>query len=118
MRTEDYDGIFESAEAYNENLTSTGIRWQMTEEERSAYEKELDVTGDGIMGYLEIPAINVMLPIYHGTNENVLQVRPVYIAPFIVAPVLLLLILSMFVSTGKRTRKKHRSENSAEEKAE
>ena len=34
----------------------------------------LDVTGTGVMGYIEIPSIDVELPIHHGTEENVLQV--------------------------------------------
>lgn len=37
------------------------------------YEKMLDPDGSGRMGYLEIPSIEVYLPIYHGTSEGVLQ---------------------------------------------
>ncbi|WP_419670266.1 class C sortase [Bifidobacterium animalis] len=37
-------------------------------------ERTLDITGTGIMGYLSIPKINVQLPIYHGTDEAVLQI--------------------------------------------
>lgn len=74
MKTEDYDSIFESAEAYNAEIAENGIRWNMTEKQREAYEKELDITGNGIMGYIEIPNIHVLLPIYHGTNESVLQI--------------------------------------------
>ena len=37
------------------------------------YEKMLDTDGSGRMGYLEIPSIEVYLPIYHGTSEGVLQ---------------------------------------------
>lgn len=36
------------------------------------YRSYLDLTGTGIMGTLEIPKINVNLPIYHGTDETVL----------------------------------------------
>ena len=37
------------------------------------YQEILNYTGDGIMGYVEIPDIDVNLPIYHGTSEEVLQ---------------------------------------------
>lgn len=46
----------------------------LTQEQKENYSKLLDVTGTGIMGYIEIPSINVTLPIYHGTSEGVLQV--------------------------------------------
>lgn len=74
MDTRENDAILESAEKYNEMVRKRGIRWTMTEEERAEYEKELDITGTGIMGYLEIPSLNVLLAIYHGTNESVLQI--------------------------------------------
>jgi sortase A len=74
MNTEEFDALFESAEAYNEEITRRGIIWTMTDEERERYLQELDVTGTGNMGYIEIPKIQVMLPIYHGTNESVLQI--------------------------------------------
>ena len=38
------------------------------------YEKLLDVAGNGVMAYIEIPKINVHLPVYHGTEEVILQV--------------------------------------------
>lgn len=44
------------------------------DEEKQYYEQLLNVSGNGIMGYIEIPSIDVMLPIYHGTSEEVLQV--------------------------------------------
>ncbi len=37
------------------------------------YEEVLNISGDGVMGYVEIPKINVYLPIYHGTGEDVLE---------------------------------------------
>ena len=37
------------------------------------YDHQLNVTGDGIMGYVEIPKINVNLPIYHGTGSDSLE---------------------------------------------
>ena len=37
------------------------------------YENQLDITGNGIMGYVEIPKIQLNLPIYHGTDAEVLD---------------------------------------------
>ena len=37
------------------------------------YDSQLDIAGNGIMGYVEIPKIQVNLPIYHGTDAEVLD---------------------------------------------
>ena len=74
MDTSEYERILAEAEAYNNNLAKSGINWKMSEEELAAYEKELDVTGIGIMGYITIPKIHVELPIYHGIDDAVLQI--------------------------------------------
>ena len=37
------------------------------------YDSQLNLTGDGIMGYVEIPIIDVNLPIYHGTDAETLD---------------------------------------------
>lgn len=42
-------------------------------EETEAYEQLLNLSGDGVMGFVEIPAISVYLPILHGTSDSVLQ---------------------------------------------
>lgn len=55
-------------------LSHDESRFNLTDEERAKYEKTLDVTGTGIMGYVEIPKISVSLPIYHGTDATVLQI--------------------------------------------
>ena len=49
-------------------------RYQMTDEERKEYESLLNVGGNGIMGYISIPDIDVELPIYHGTDNAVLTI--------------------------------------------
>ena len=46
----------------------------MSDEERARYETLLNIDGNGIMGYVEIPSINCRLPVYHGTEEKTLQV--------------------------------------------
>ena len=69
-----YDAIIASAEAYNEQLAQTGVILKMEEDQLAAYNAELDITGTGIMGYIDIPKIKITLPIYHGVSESVLQV--------------------------------------------
>ncbi len=69
-----YDDMWQAAQDYNEKLSRIGIRWKLSDEERSEYEALLDVTGTGIMGYIEIPQIKCSLPIYHGTAESALQI--------------------------------------------
>jgi sortase A len=71
---ETYTTLWESAKAYNEKLLTRTNRFFLTDEEWDEYEQELNIRQDGIMGYVDIPSINVSLPIYHGTEENVLQV--------------------------------------------
>lgn len=74
MDEEEYERMLQEAEAYNAALLSKPNRFVLTEEEEKEYASLLDVTGTGIMGYVEIPSINVSLPIYHGIEESVLQV--------------------------------------------
>lgn len=65
--------ILEEAEAYNRELAKTKSHFVLSPEERERYENTLDVSGTGVMGYLEIPRIGVSLPIYHGTENVVLE---------------------------------------------
>jgi sortase A len=73
MNEEEYERILGEARTYNEELAERGINWTLSEEEKAAYEEQLDVGGNGIMGYIKIQKIDVTLPIYHGTEESVLQ---------------------------------------------
>lgn len=70
MKEEDYKRILDSARDYN---TTHPINWNFTEKDREEYNKELNFNNDGIMGYIEIPKIDVKLSIFHGTDESVLQ---------------------------------------------
>lgn len=70
---EKYDEIWNAAREYNESLIKRTNKYLQDEEQKEAYEKLLDVSGLGVMGYIEIPSINCSLPIYHGTEEAVLQ---------------------------------------------
>lgn len=69
-----YDEILESAKEYNSSLIQRAGILSLSEEELEEYNRQLNVGGDGIMGYIEIPSIDVHLPIYHGTEDTVLQV--------------------------------------------
>ena len=69
-----YDELLAGAQAYNATLQNGPGRFDLTDEERAVYERVLDVSGTGIMGYVEVPAIGCSLPIYHGTSEGVLQI--------------------------------------------
>lgn len=70
---EDYSHLFADALEYNRQLAAMDYPL-MYYEEVSGYYDLLDVTGNGIMGYINIEKINVSLPIYHGTSEGVLQI--------------------------------------------
>ena len=74
MKTEDYDRLFAEADDYNRKLAGTGMKWSMTDEEIQEYNSILDISENGIMGYIDIPRIRQTLPIYHGTDDAVLQV--------------------------------------------
>lgn len=69
-----YDEILAAAKAYNQSLLSREDGFSLTAEQKEQYESLLDVGGVGIMGYIEIPNINLSLPIYHGIEDSVLQI--------------------------------------------
>lgn len=68
-----YEQIWADAKAWNEKVYQKGWGLNLPEEEKEGYEATLNVSGSGVMAYIEIPKINCSLPIYHGTNEGVLQ---------------------------------------------
>lgn len=69
-----YDQLWEDARAYNQSLLTRSNTYLLSDEQKAEYDRLLDVSGLGIMGYIEIPSIDVSLPIYHGTEESVLQI--------------------------------------------
>ena len=69
-----YEQMLAEAQAYNEALAARGTHWSLSDEELQEYNDTLDITGTGIMGYIEIEKIGCSLPIYHGTDEGVLQI--------------------------------------------
>lgn len=70
----DYERIWRSAREYNEWLLARPNPFRVLEEDAVGYNSELNVGNNGIMGYIEIPSIQVSLPIYHGTSHAVLQI--------------------------------------------
>jgi len=66
--------LLADARSYNWELYDLDSIYDMDEAWLARYNETLNVVGNGIMGYVEIPAIDCTLPIYHGTSEAVLQV--------------------------------------------
>jgi len=73
MDPNEYKRIMKSAREYNSRLAERGLHFVMTDAERVEYEKELNIDGSGIMGYLSVPKFHIRVPIYHGTEEDILQ---------------------------------------------
>lgn len=70
---ETYDDVWARAHAYNRGLWKIPDRFFLSDEELADYESQLNISDNGIMAYVEIPSIKCALPIYHGTDETVLQ---------------------------------------------
>ena len=73
MDNSDKERQLERARKYNSELAK--LSSPLTDYKSiKGYEQSLDITGTGIMGYIEIPKINTYLPIYHGTSPEVLNI--------------------------------------------
>ena len=78
MTPEDFTLEWEKAEAFNATITQNNLYSDVfgestTDLQNTEYWKILNEAGDGVMGYLSIPKINIKLAIYHGTADDVLQ---------------------------------------------
>lgn len=73
MKEEDYTELFAEADDYNRRLREEPMGFY-DPSRVAGYWETLDITGTGIMGYITIEKLRVELPVYHGTNEGVLQV--------------------------------------------
>lgn len=69
-----YEELWDAAWDYNQSLLHRPNDFLLSDEQQEIYKSLMDFGGNGIMGYIEIPMIDVMLPIYHGTKESVLQI--------------------------------------------
>lgn len=68
-----YEALFRDAREYNLSLLDRTNPYKLTDDQAARYSDLLNVLENGIMGYIEIPIIQVTLPIYHGTSHAVLQ---------------------------------------------
>ena len=73
LTEEEYAAILAEAEQYNREI-ALRPKHAMSDSDMERYNSLLNFTGSGIMGKIEIPAIDVDLPIYHTTKDSVLQV--------------------------------------------
>lgn len=69
-----YEEMWAQAVAYNESRASAGNTYLLDEEQKKSYHQLLNLDGNGVMGYIEIPSLAVSLPVYHTVNEDILQV--------------------------------------------
>lgn len=74
----DYEEEWKRARAYNEALLpailpdSFAVAASSEEPDRE-YMSCLNLTGDGMMGYVEIPKINIKIPVYHTVSTEILE---------------------------------------------
>lgn len=66
--------MLKAARKYNKELLKKADHWKLSKKDKKKYGGLLDVSGTGIMGYIEIPKIDCSLPVYHGTDEGALQI--------------------------------------------
>lgn len=74
LEAEKYEQVLQDAKSYNQMLPYKQTTFALSEEEKEAYDALLDISGTGVMGYIEIPTVNISLPVYHGTEDAVLQI--------------------------------------------
>lgn len=73
LSKEEKANMLKAAKKYNDSRPN-GVNFNLSEAELAEYNKLLDITGTGIMGYIQIPSIGVNLPIYHTVDEGILQI--------------------------------------------
>ncbi len=74
--SEKIDSMWKAAEKYNEQIKQESVpdAFSVRDGEKdSTYESLLNLNGDGMMGYVEIPVIDVKIPIYHYTTDESLE---------------------------------------------
>lgn len=72
LTVEDYQSFFDAADEYNRKIKDVAFPF-MYYDQVEGYEDILNVNGVGMMGYIDIDKIKVELPIYHTTNDQVLN---------------------------------------------
>ena len=74
INTEDYEKLWQDAAAYNRMIANNEIGYTLSEEQKALYSRMLQVDDTGVIGYIDIPAVNCTLPIYLDVEEKNLQV--------------------------------------------
>ena len=67
------EAMLSAAREYNRALAEKPNQYVMTDEELGLYKSLLDPGGTGLMAYVSIPSLKQEIPVYHGTDESVLQ---------------------------------------------
>ena len=79
LSEEQENAMIEQAQEYNESLIGIGSiadpfsESNENQTENDVYNNLLKIDDTGMMGYIDIPKLDVVLPVYHGTSEKVLQ---------------------------------------------
>ena len=78
LEPEDYSREWDAAHAFNDarlqnDFTADAFDGREEDMKETEYWKVLNAAGNGVMGYLTIPKIDVRLSIYHGTADDILQ---------------------------------------------
>ena len=74
LNDDEYQQMLEDARKYNSELAESAWNFVLNAVEKEKYKNTLSLGEGTAMSWLEIPSIDVSLPIYHGTNEEVLQI--------------------------------------------
>lgn len=74
LSEEDYRRLWQEAEEYNKTILQRQNGYMLDESQKKQYSQLLNISNNGVMGYIEIPSIGVNLPVFHGTDDNTLQV--------------------------------------------
>lgn len=74
MTPQDFSRFWTAAEDYNRQLVNNPARLHMSPAQKTQYDSLLNITGDSMMGHLEIKKLGVSLPVYHGVEDEVLQI--------------------------------------------
>ena len=74
LDTSEIDAALAAAREYNKTISTVQIEdVDKIKADLPPYEDLLNLANNGIMGYIEIPAINIDLPIYHGTTGAAME---------------------------------------------
>ncbi len=69
---EEHARMLSEAEQFNEELRAQPFSMELSPEQTERYKSLLDPVGNGVMGYIQIPAIRISLPVYHGIGDSAL----------------------------------------------